>query len=510
MPEDILNKVISFIAGDSDGGDDKQVLLKQIAREIQQNKYAKFYHVRQGEADVSFAQYFYNIYKIVYPAWVYLKDPANISRIKHVTIESFLDKPTMDIIKRLTPEAVAERRKTAGPGISKELEADLAALTAGFDSPKLAAADKCYNLIAVLNRFVSWNYYAFLKKFDPSLAEKDFSSTPKFSSLNTDIIMADISAFMSILPSFESNDDWKTVFEILKYCKGGTDLIPFEIWNGLLSNLKDLRQSKILECMVRLASGNPVWEPKAAPAPHEQLSSVWLDHKNAEIRQVIMDIADSQRNTQIAVLEKTVFGSADTIRLSFYTKEKGKILTQKDLAAYVYAPALNHLVSFIQDFMSKEMQELGDIMLVRGQWTNSSASRAMSDGYHDVVEILPEITALDESLSEEGGNGPRLRGALLRVDRDPGQARYINSIITTLNEEALNIINRAVQSLIIVGKHLKMLVDDSQKKPYELIMNWKELVQVSKTPITQRLADDYKKVNYFVQLMLLETRQQEE
>jgi hypothetical protein len=51
-----------------------------------------------------------------------------------------------------------------------------------------------------------------------------------------------------------------------------------------------------------------------------------------------------------------------------------------------------------------------------------------------------------------------------------------------------------------------MLMEDCQKKPYELIMNWKELALASKIPMAQRLSDDYKKVNYFIQLMLLEAR----
>ena len=71
-------------------------------------------------------------------------------------------------------------------------------------------------------------------------------------------------------------------------------------------------------------------------------------------------------------------------------------------------------------------------------------------------------------------------------------------------------INRAVPSLIVVGKHFKMLMDDYQKKPFELIMNWKELTLTSKAPLIQRITAAYKKINYFVQLMLLETRPPEE
>ncbi|AEF81466.1 DUF5312 family protein [Leadbettera azotonutricia] len=507
---DVLNKVISFISGDGEsGGSDKQVLLKQLAKDIQQNKYTRFYKVRQEEADPSFAQYMYSVYKILYPAKVFINDPAKDKQVRHVTIESFLDKSTMDVIKRLTPEAIAERKKaTAGPELTKQLEADLAALTLGFDSPRLTAADKCYTLIGVLNRFASYDYPALLKKFDAEIIEGDFTEQPKFSALRTDTIMADIAKFLSVLPSFDPQDDWKTVFEILKYCNGGTDVIPHEIWTGLLVNLKDLKASKMLDLMIKLASGNPIWEFKGTPADGDEdhLSAHWLDQKTAEVRQVISDIADRQKNAQIAALEKAVFGEIDTTRLNFYNKESGKILVQKDLEAYTMAPALNHLMVFIQDFLNKEIQELSEILLVRGQWTNNAASIAMSDGYHTVRDIEPEINTLDETLSEDGSNGPRLHAALLRVDRDPSQAHYLESIVGTINEEALSLVNRAVQGLIIVGKHLKMLLEDYNKKPFELIINWKELTLASKTPLAQRLADDYKKINYFVQLMILETK----
>jgi hypothetical protein len=133
----------------------------------------------------------------------------------------------------------------------------------------------------------------------------------------------------------------------------------------------------------------------------------------------------------------------------------------------------------------------------------------MSDAFHDVMDVAEEITNLDESLSEEGSNGPRLRGALLRVDRDKTQSRYINSIISTINEEARNIINRAVPSLIVVGKHFKMLYEDCEKKPFELIMNWKELNAVSKLPMVQRIGTVYKKITLFVQLMAMERNLEE-
>jgi len=508
MP-DVIDKVMSFITGESEGDSDKDILLRQLAKEISQNKYARFYRVRQQEADISLGQFFYGIYKTVYPLEVFLRDPAKEAKIKQITLEAFLDKKTMDLIKRLSPEGIAERKRSAGADLSKLLQEDLTALSVGFDSPKIAAADNCYNLIACMKQFVFFNFCSVLKKFDPEITEGDFLTPPKFAPVDINILMSELAVFLSIIPSFEVDEDWKTVFEILKYCKGGTDVIPLGQWTSLLLSLKDLQQSKILELMNKLATGNPILEIKAS-VPHENLSASWLEQKTHEVREVISGIADNQRNTQINNLEQAVFSSLAVIRLNYYTPEKGKVLLAKDLQGYVYAQALNDLFTFIEEFLDKEIQELCDIILVRGQWTNNAASRLMSDSYHTVIDISKDIIKLDESLSEDGSEGPRLRAALLRVDRDRTQLRYLNGMIETINEEALNMINKAVPSLIVLGKHFKMLIDDCEKKPFELIMNWKELVGVSKTPISQRMTSVYKKINYFVQLMYTQTRFPEE
>jgi len=509
MPDDIINKVISFISGDSEPASDKDVLLKQLTKDLTQNKYAKFYRVKQNEIDIAFAQYFFNLYKNIYPLQVFFKDSSKEAKIRQINLEAFLDKHVMDVIKRLTPDSIAERKRTVGDAISKQLQEDLAALSAGFNSPKIAAADKCHDLILAMKRFVSFDFCSLLQKFDPEIAEGDFLTLPKFAPVESSILTAQIAALAMVFPVSEEGDDWKTVFEILKYCKGGMEIMPLSQWIDVLASIKDLRQSRILEFISRLATGNPILELKNI-VPHGTLSASWLAQKTSEVRKVITGIADSQKNSQISALEQAVFGHLAPLHLNYYTADKEKILKEKELDNYVYAPALNHLFSFIQLFFSKDIHELCDLLLVRGQWTNGAASRTMSDSYHKVLAIIDEIIQLDDTLDENGSNGPRLRAALLRVDRDKGQMRYINSIIKTINEEALNMINRAVPCLIVIGKHFKILMDDHEKKHPELVMNWKELALFSKVPMMERMNTTYKKINYFVQLMILETKPLEE
>ena len=509
MADDILNKVINFISRDSEPGSDKDLLLKQIAKEIPQNKYAKFYRPRQGEADIPLAQYFYSIYKTVYPLIQFMNDPSKEGRIRQITLEAFLDKQVMDLIKRLSPEAIAERKKNVGPDTARQLKEELAALSTGFDSPKVAAADKCYDLIASMKQFVFFDYITLLRKFDPETRSDDFSYQPKFAAVDVSILATDLSTFLSVLPSSEAEDSWKTVFGIFKYCKGGTDVMPLSNWINLLLSLNDVKQSRILELINKLATSNPILEIKQI-THNENLSSLWLEQKTIEVREVINTVTNNQKSSQIKSLEQAIFGTATASKLEFYTPEKGQILVNKELNSYTYAPALNHLLAFIDEYISKEIQELCELLLVRGQWTKGNASRLMSEAFHNVLDITEEITTLDGNMSDEGTDGSRLKSALLRVDRDKSQIRYINSIVESVNDEALEIINKTVPSLIVVGKHFKMLMDDVEKKPFELMMNWKELALYSKQPLSQRIGAAYKKVNYFVQLMYLETQQTEE
>jgi hypothetical protein len=508
MAENLLNKALNFIGrGDAAEGDsDKQVLLKQLTKEISQNKYGKFLKVKSEDADPSFAAYLFTVYRVIYPAQAFLKDSSKIPRIKQIVMESFLDRTATEIARQISAEAISERRKTtAAKDLSSQLEADLTNLAAAFDQSRYAEADKCYNLITALTRFVLFDFNALLQKFDPDLREGNFTDPPHFSAIPGDSILKELVDFHALTAVLEPQDDWKTALAILKGAKNGSDLIPLDQWNNLLINLRDLKQSRFLDLMIRFLSKNPVWEGKFQ-FPNEQMTSTWLEEKQQEVRGFISAIAEGQRNAQITALVKAVFGDADTQRLDHYTEERGKILTSKDLDSYIYAGGLNYLLAFIQDYLEKEIHELCDVLLIRGQWTNNASSIQMSENFHIAVDIAPEIITLDETLADEGSNGSRLRGAILRVERDRTQGRYINSIVNSINDEALSLINRTVPALIIVGKHMKTLLDDFQKKHSELIVNWKELEMTSKTPMRQRLGETYKKINYFVQLMVLVTR----
>jgi cell division septum initiation protein DivIVA len=127
----------------------------------------------------------------------------------------------------------------------------------------------------------------------------------------------------------------------------------------------------------------------------------------------------------------------------------------------------------------------------------------MSEALHQLLALPERITSLDASLSDDGSDGSRLKAALLRVDRDKTQIRYMNSIIDNINDTALEILENAAQHSFVIEKHLKNLAEDVLKKHPEMVRNWRELNSVSKDPLSQQITRDSQRMNCFIQLVQL-------
>jgi hypothetical protein len=502
MAEDLVNKMLSLISGNTDVGSDKQVLLKQLAKDLGQNKYAKFFRGKTEEADPSLAVFFYNIYKVTFPVRVFMQNTEKMTLLRHKVVEVFMDPALRETVSRLSEDAITARAASVSPQeITAQIQADLSKLVSGFDKTKIDGINRVYNLVAVLSQLVQYNYPAILKKFDAAFTGGNFTVEPKFTPIKLELMLKDLADFLAVSHAVNPEGDWKNLLVMLKSC-AGQELANTDLFIKLIYAIRDVCQSKIIEQMIQYVLRNPLWEWKPK-IPEEHAVETWLESKKAEAENYINKIAAIQKDNQIEVLLKQVFNTADLMRLENYTPDNAEMYRKKGLEDYVYARGLNYLRAFLEDYVDHEIRELCDILLIRGQWTSNASSREMSEALHQLQELPDPIQAFDETMAPEGSDGSRLRAAMLRVDRDKSQIRYINSIIGNNNDEALELINTAAQSLIVIGKHLKGLVEDVQKRPPDLIINWRELNLASRTPLAHRMAEDCKRISYFVQLLKL-------
>jgi len=505
MAEDLMDKVFSFFSGDANMTDDKQNMLKAIGKELNLSKYAKFFRIRTEEVDPSFLSFLFSVYKTIYPIKIFMKDEKKMARFRHLTVESCIDINVKQTITRLDTAALNEKAKTMPPEqLIASIQADVDLLTSQFDHNQIKIVNHRYELAGVLNQFVKYNFAGFFKKFDTHFADGSFLVEPKFPAVKTILIIDQIGDFLTVTQPLKPEEDWNSLLGLLKTIEGEDLIIP-EQFNALIKTLREIHTSKILELIVQYTLRNPVWHFKHY-SMRETVGEAWLEAKKGEAFGYISKINNAKKNKQISALTKEIFESADLTRLENYNVQLSDIFRKKNVDHYIYAEGLNYLKAFMDDYIEKEIRELCDILLIRGQWTNNTMAKEMSEALHKLLELPVDISDLEIVLSEDGSDGSRLRAAMMRVDRDPTQARYINSIIGKVNTQAVEIIKEAAQALIVIGKHMKNLIEDLQKKHPELLVNWREVNLASKEPMPQRMVNNFKKINYFVQLMHLCTQ----
>ncbi|MFA6508480.1 MAG: DUF5312 family protein [Treponemataceae bacterium] len=495
----IIERVLSLFSGAGDPEAEKRKLLKQVAKDLTKHRY-KFYKPKGEEVQPSLAKFFYDLYNVVAPAQVFLQNAESSFQLKAIVIDSFLDKKMLDLQESLGEESIKARSQTVPTKeLSQQLKDELVQFFAGFDGNRLRQIDGAYNSIVAFSRFVNFDFFFLLKKFDSNLTERSFTYNPRFEPIRAEYVGDDLKDFMEVLLALDLEQDWKSVFEVLKQYKD-MEVVALEKWSRSLAQLRDLKKSGILELIVRHIDKNPAWQPIVRRVD-EHIVEPYLQKLRAQVEISIQKILQEKRNTKIDELAKAVFGTSAVSRLKNYTDKANLIFSKKMMGGYIHVQGLNYLKAFLLDFFKKDIRELVDLFLVRGQWSTNLLSQQLSEGFHELMTVSEKLIAFDESLADDGELGLRLRNYLAKADRDKDQLKNLRVTLKSVNEDAQRMINSSAQALITIGKNLKNVLEDYQRTPHELIINWKEIEFASERPIADRVTEVYKRIYYFVQLM---------
>ena len=174
--ESFLTRILQLFFPRDDAEAIKKRHLKALAKEISKNKFGKWYKPSSEELQQQMARFFFELYKIVGPARALLASAASSKVLKSITVEQNLSKHQHQVRERFTPEAIKERAKTTNPKeLNLQVQKEFDAFMREFDGKKIDEIDTLYRQLNEFIHFVLFDYYFFLKKFDPALPEDKFS-----------------------------------------------------------------------------------------------------------------------------------------------------------------------------------------------------------------------------------------------------------------------------------------------------------------------------------------------
>jgi hypothetical protein len=496
-----LRGLFSFFNKKDDGS---RRLLKKLTRDLQGSRFARFYKTRSMEVQPVMGKFFYDLYKNLAHAQVLLQNAGRSAQLRQNTVEAFLDMKFLDARQRLTADYVAERAKAMPiTDVSRLLREDLAILAGAFDGDFIHKVDKCYNHILSLVHLAGFDYYVFLRRFDSGFPERDFNRLPHFKPVLGNLLVEQIKDFLDVAYPVEIDLDWSMPLQILKTYKNGLAAVKEEEWAEVLSLLRDLRRTSILELMVRHISLNPRWELKAR-LPQEHIAAAYLEGRRQEVDSAFSGFLYSQKQNQVTALARELFGDPDIRRLQYYTEKDNEAFARLGLKGFAYPQILNYLKAFLVEFFQMDIQNICELLLVRGHWSSMDQSREMSDTYHILLDNTSRLLALEQSLGENGTEGPRLRTTLLKSGKNQSQLKHLNSMLQWINNEVWEILSGTAEALILLGRQFKDILLDAKKEGI-YITNFRELQKESDPPLTQRLVVTYKRIYTYLQIQQILT-----
>jgi hypothetical protein len=502
-----LEKLLS-IFGINDPDAEKKRIVKAIGKDLSRSRY-RFYKPKSMEALPGLAKFFYETYKTVAPAQVILSNAAQSGVLRAFVIESFLTKEQRALSERLTEAYIQEKAVSMSvKQLQDILKQDMVSFFSIFDAEKTTQIDNAYTTLLSFINFISFDYFFLLKKFDSNVSERNFTYNPRFDSISGEYVADDLHDFLEIFLPLDLDADWKKIFSALKEYRN-MDVIQVDAWIKLCGALKDVRQSTILEQIIQHVRKDPYLS--IAPRPTgERIVEPFIDRLKNQTTMLLQKISQERRNTKIDELAKAVFGTTVVVRMKNYTEKANIAYSRKLLGGFTQTQALNYLKAYLIDYFKKDIRELVDILLIRGQWSTNVQSQQLSDAYHILLEVSEQIMQFDDSLADDGEMGVRLRNTLNKSDRDKDALKYLRQMLKDTNEKAIGLVNKAALNMITVGRQIKAMIDDLGKPRNEMILNWKEVESAFGKPMKETLTELYKKIYYMVQLLQFYVKEEKE
>jgi hypothetical protein len=491
--------IISLFSGKNDPERIKKQSLRRMTKILAANKYRKFYHVKTEEVDPELAHFFFDIYRILSPAQTLMQNAAQSTQLKIAVVQSVLEKTQQDILENISPESLGVRaQETPSRELAAQIQQEFDTLAASVTEDQIDAINDCYSLILVFSKFVNFDFYFFLRKFDNQLKEHTFSRKPLFSPVRGMLISDIIKDFLELTEGIDQNRDWDLVFSILNMFKGVNVVNP-KLWNSMVLRLGDVKRSNILEMIIRFVDQDPDWSWSAS-IPKGDIVSPYLDSIKSEIFEHLNQLTTEKIKARIAEYAALVFGDSKVNRLKYYTERAEEIYLKNNFEGFTMAGGLNYLQAFLLN-EKDEFRFLYELILVRGQWVHPALSLPLSEAVRLILAFPDRIVTLDNSLSDGGLYGGRLKSAIMRVAREKSQTKFITSNLETINDNAKQILNDAIFNLSVLQDGFRDILDDYRKNPSLIILNWRDLEPFSDEPLEARIVKINNKLYNILQLL---------
>ncbi|UGQ17150.1 hypothetical protein [Borrelia sp. RT1S] len=460
----------------------EQLRHKRI-RELKSNldKVGNFFNASKIQALPQFAKFIYNLYRTFAPLKLFVQRYRNSNKIIHFVVERYLVESQRKALDYIYSFSAGDMTNFTAD-VPKNLNNNLEYLFKNVTHEQIRLIDETCGALYVFFDLVLYPYHSIIKNFDSLFPEDDFVYRPRFNAVGCGLILDEIKDFLEIMYSIVDSSVWKNLYDILSGVYGDKENFPLKpnVWLKTISSIIEINKNKEILYLVRYVGGDPDYFPISNGKKPRPMAKAFFNDLSKHVANEIEKIKVLQKNSKSRILAEKLFPAGTILHLDNYNEKMNIKITSKILSTpgYVYYELLGYLKTYVINFVKKELNDIVNILIIKGQWKDMEISRNMSNDMHSLINTYSSLIDFDNNLGEQGNYGNRIKALLHRASvGDKSSEKLLISIVADINKKAFVLLNEYYSVIYSMEHRLRDCLEDYVKpsSERELIYNWKEL-----------------------------------
>lgn len=495
-----FTNLLETLFGANDPEAIKRRQLNAIAKDFNKTKCSKFYKYSTNEALPQMARVFYEMYKVTFPARTMFQTIQNPNLLKHLVIGYLTPKAIKDLEDSLDENKLMELAKTVPvEKLKKEALIRAGQYSDYFSVDRVIQIDNLYNQLMAFKEFCMFDFFVMLRKFQKSYKEGDFTNPPQFDKVNADAILNDLKDFIAVAWALPLDGNYDDMIKLLRQYKG-VEPVTIGNWTKIVKRVMSFRTSGVLDMLLKLITSNPATAIVTNTKSYA-ITEKYIETFKQNVETTMNKLVKIERTKKTSGISGQLFQGVSESPLRFFTDEANETFEHKKLKCFQNTQTLSCIKTFLIEIFKKDIRDYYELVVVRGKWESQAISTSFSEAYNNLMSLSDNIIKFDNSLAEDATVGLKIKNHLPKTDRDSGARNIVNRLIDDSNASAYEFATTAFDNILVIGKTVKDLIEDVDRKSHLLISNWKELEHYSEIPPKEFSVKVYKQIYLFTSLI---------
>lgn len=312
----------------------------------------------------------------------------------------------------------------------------------GYTNEGKAGINMTYNRLHAFATLGEYDFKMFFTDFDSSFNADNPNYVPRFTSKDGKYFLDDFKQLDKTIHSVIFDD--QLVEDFALFLKGlGKPVPDLKKIRASFKKLEALKERAALELFIQAVSKNLDYHSES-PVYNDNIVIGLLDQIVREKKAVIDATYAKMKDANLAQLQSQLFGGETTAPLRHYTPRNNQAFQQNGVAIFEFTAELDLVKSFLILKYNKTFKDFINNLIIRGKFKDSESQKLLNDSYYRLNEILTQVTAFDESLSEAGKTGQRIKVLFLSMKKDKKAAMALNDLVEEVNKEAKGVIGEMI------------------------------------------------------------------